>query len=296
MGCDMSQRLKLVVLLCTGIVWSAGCAAEQSAESYSSPVATSDSTLSPASTLSPSMNSRLPDAALPMPQRQVILNAELTVAVEDIQQANQQVGKLVQEQAALVTRSAMVGSVGHSFECQWTIRVSPPKYEPLLSSLVELGESTHRVESSQDVTAEAVDLDARIRNKTQEESRLLKHLETSTGNLPEILLVEKELSRVREELERMQGQRNLLKDRVDWATINLRLIQHRDLAVVQPVRLFDQIARVWHGSWKALVTVLRFSLLCLLAVLPWVITLGLPAALVWKLLQRRRRVRDISTR
>lgn len=238
------------------------------------------------------MVSRLPDASLPMPQRQVILNAELTVSVADLQQANQQVGKLVQEHAAIVTRSSMDGYVGRSLDCQWTIRVSPEKYDHLLNGLAGLGESNHRTESSQDVTAEAVDLDARIRNKTQEESRLLKHLESSTGNLQEILLVEKELSRVREELERMQGQRNLLKDRVDWATIDLRLTQLRDIRLGKPVRLVDQISRVWDDSWRLLLMFLRWGLLCLLAVLPWAITLGLPVVLLWRVLKRRQRVRE----
>jgi hypothetical protein len=280
-GCNMALRLMWTLLLGAGIVVCGGCEAERSL-SGGTPVTVE---------AAPASVSGSPLANSSLSSRQLILNAELTVAVQDIQQANQQVGKLVQQHAALVTRSAIDGYVGSSLECQWTIRVVPSKYDTLLSAIAALGESTYRVESSRDVTAEAIDLDARIRNKTQEESRLLKHLESSTGNLPEILLVEKELSRVREELERMQGQRNLLKDQVDWATITLRLTQHRDIAAAQPAQFVDQISRVWTDSWHALVTVLRFVFLGLLALLPWLVTLGVPATVIWKVIRYRRRVR-----
>jgi tellurite resistance protein len=58
---------------------------------------------------------------------------------------------------------------------------------------------------AQDVTEEFYDVDARLRNKRVEEQRLVEHLKKSTARLQDILAVEREISRVRGEIEQMEG-------------------------------------------------------------------------------------------
>lgn len=58
---------------------------------------------------------------------------------------------------------------------------------------------------SQDVTEKYVDLSARLKNAVRQENRLVKLLETETGNLKEVLMVEQELARVREKIEGLEG-------------------------------------------------------------------------------------------
>jgi len=82
---------------------------------------------------------------------------------------------------------------------------------------------------SQDVTEQYYDLQSRIRNKQTEEARLVRHLEQSTGKLDEILAVEREVSRVREELERMEGKMRVLQDLTALATVTLHADEIKDL-------------------------------------------------------------------
>ena len=85
------------------------------------------------------------------------------------------------------------------------MRVPPGRFVELLVTAQRLGEVRRVISDSQDVSEEYYDVEARIRNKQQEETRLLAHLQDSTGKLDEILAVERELARVRGEVEQVQG-------------------------------------------------------------------------------------------
>src|SRR5207248_5952700 len=69
---------------------------------------------------------------------------------------------------------------------------------------------------------EFVDSQATLRNLQQTESRLLAHL-NRTGRLADTLLVEKELTRVRGEIERLEGRLRFLSHRVLFSTLTVTI-------------------------------------------------------------------------
>ncbi len=89
------------------------------------------------------------------------------------------------------------------------------RFDSFVSAVSQIGEVRTNHVGSQDVTEEYYDIEARIRNKQEEEKRLLKHLADSTGKLEDILSVERELTRVRGEVEQMQGRLRFLANRAD---------------------------------------------------------------------------------
>ena len=91
------------------------------------------------------------------------------------------------------------------------------------------------------MTEEFFDLEARIRNKQEEEKRLLKHLADSTGKLEDILKVESELTRVRGEVEQMQGRLRFLANRADLSTVTITATELKDYSPPSPVTLAAQI-------------------------------------------------------
>jgi hypothetical protein len=85
-----------------------------------------------------------------------------------------------------------------------------------------LGEVQSQTQGSEDVSERFIDLKARLKSAEREEQSLLSLLER-TLKVNEILTVERELNRVRSEIERLQGQLNFLERRVDLATISVFL-------------------------------------------------------------------------
>lgn len=103
-----------------------------------------------------------------------------------------------------------------------TLRVPTERLDAVMTEAATLGTVTRREITARDVTSEYVDLQARVDNLKTTEKRLRELLAT-TSNVTEILAVEKELTRVTQELESFEARRKLLQSQSDLATINIRL-------------------------------------------------------------------------
>ncbi len=69
------------------------------------------------------------------------------------------------------------------------------------------------------------DTDARLKNAHVMEQRLIDMLKTKTGKVSDLLQVEKELGRVREEIEKMQGELKYWDSQVQFATVTISLAE-----------------------------------------------------------------------
>jgi predicted nucleic acid-binding Zn-ribbon protein len=87
---------------------------------------------------------------------------------------------------------------------------------------------TSKSVSAQDVTEEYIDVSARLDNLERQEARLQEIL-NMTETVEDVLAVEKELERVRGEIESLTGRLNYLDDRIDFSTINIRVTEPRPI-------------------------------------------------------------------
>jgi uncharacterized coiled-coil protein SlyX len=110
----------------------------------------------------------------------------------------------------------------------WTLRVPVPQFNRLVEEAGRLGVADRREITAEDVSEEYVDLEARLKNKQQLESRLLELVAKRTDEIKDVIAVEAELSRVREEIERMQGRLRFLTDRVKLTTVDITAYERRD--------------------------------------------------------------------
>ena len=78
-----------------------------------------------------------------------------------------------------------------------------------------------------------IDLEASLRSSVREEQSLLSLL-GRTKTVSEILTIERELSRVRSQIERLQGQLNFLERRVELATISVNLFPPKEVVAEPP--------------------------------------------------------------
>ena len=69
------------------------------------------------------------------------------------------------------------------------------------------------------------DTDARLKNARVMEERLIEMLKTKTGKVSDLLQVEKELGRVREDIEKMQGELKYWDSQVQFATVTISLTE-----------------------------------------------------------------------
>ncbi len=105
------------------------------------------------------------------------------------------------------------------------VKIVPENLDRFLPKIRGLGELKNQAVGSEDVTKAYFDTDARLKNARVMEQRLIDMLKTKTGKVSDLLQVEKELARVREEIEKMQGELKYWDSQVQLATVTISLAE-----------------------------------------------------------------------
>ena len=226
-------------------------------------------------------------------QRKIIYTGRMELVVEDFDPVRAAVEQLAQQFDAYVARSNVSGSPGRPRSGSWTVRVPVARYRDFLAAARQLGELRSEQSDSKDVTAEFYDVDARIRNKQREEERLIKLLEDATGKLQDVLEVERELSRVRGEIEQLQGHLRVLNDQTSMTTVELFIDEIKNFVPESPdgPTYLTRVRRAFEGSIAGLVVAAQAVSIAFVAVVPWLGVLLVVIVLLTLLIRlvRRRR-------
>ena len=140
----------------------------------------------------------------------LIYTARVTLAVYQVEQGLAAVEKLAKD---------MGGYLSLKRDREITIRVPRSRFEPALAAVDKIGDVLHRDIQAQDVTDEFVDTEIRIKNARAMQVRLKALLEKAP--VKEALEIEKEMRRVTDEIELLEGKLKLLKDKIAYSTITV---------------------------------------------------------------------------
>jgi hypothetical protein len=229
----------------------------------------------------------------PLPRsipRKIIYTAEVTLTVERLPTAEKDLLALVKRHQGYVASTDVSGTSGVSRTGTWKLRVPVTTFEVFRKELEQLGELQRMHVDSQDVTEEYYDVQARIGNKQQEEKRLLEHLRSSTGSLADILAVEKELSRVRGEIEQLQGRLKLLANQTELTTITVNLNEVEQFIPSRGTSFGAELGRTFNGSLRMMQDAARGVALLAVGLAPWAfvaLLIATPIVLVVKKSKRR---------
>ena len=156
--------------------------------------------------------------------RQLVRRGQLDVTVEQL--ANAQHG-LERAAAALGAQVAKV-DVNERERAEYHLRVPADRLVALMDSAASLGKAGRRTVSAEDVTAQSVDLEARVAALRASRDRLRQLMERS-ASVSDVVAVEHELSRVQGELDSLEGRLALLKGQVTMSELTVRLQQRHVL-------------------------------------------------------------------
>ncbi|MFI5605797.1 DUF4349 domain-containing protein [Amycolatopsis sp. NPDC051903] len=169
-----------------------------------------------------------------------------------------------------------------------SLSVPAEKLDGVLDQLAALGKVTKRELNVQDVTAQVIDVDARLASQRASVDRIRALLAKATS-ISEIASVESELTSREAALESLEQQQKALAGSVAMATVALSVTE---VTATGPGQTSDDSAGFLAGlagGWGAFLTFGGGVLTVLGAVAPFAVVLGIPAgALVWWWRKRRR--------
>jgi hypothetical protein len=218
--------------------------------------------------------------------------ASLTIVASNYNEASAAVDRLAASQGGYVQKLATEDQLAAAREFSATVRVPAAQLGGFLAELRKLGHVEQETRSNEEVTDQYVDLQARLKSARASEQRMLELLATRTGKLEDVLDAERELARIREEIESMEGQRILLAHRVNYATVEIQL--REEYREKLDSRTTSTATKIWNAAVEGygnledgVIGVLLFLLSYGPAILFWLALLLVPGWFVWRRFRSR---------
>ncbi|MDQ0072934.1 hypothetical protein J2W34_004740 [Variovorax boronicumulans] len=171
------------------------------------------------------------------------------------------------------------------------MRVVPAEVDKLLSGLAGVAKVVSQNTTSEDKTAEVIDVEARIKNRIEfrDSLRLMLRDTVTKRTMADLLAIQRTLSDTQAELDAIATQRKMLEQQTSKQHIQIQFTPSRTL--VQGGRSYNPMVRALREAGSVLAESVGVLITFLAAVLPWLLLVGLPLAWLVRLVWRRRRAK-----
>ena len=232
-----------------------------------------------------------PSAPVASP-RFVISKATLELTTPDVRAAFLKAGLVVNEALGEYVQDSSLTGSGDTAYGSLTLRVTAERLPKVLNDLRDLGVVAAERREGQDVTAQVVDLDARLRNERRVEQELLALFDQrKDAPLKDVLDLRQKIAEVRSGIEQLVGQRDQLGRLVSLATILVIIRTDAGAAVIPHDGLWqyfgDSIARSWRWGLRCLSDTLAGALALLVGGLVWWLLLATALLMLRRYVKRR---------
>lgn len=158
------------------------------------------------------------------PGQYVIRNAYLRVRVDDLAAYESSITTYTRQLGGYVaSQSAM--NAGSRLQADYVLRIPAPQLDAFLAGLAGKAAFVEsRNVSSEDVTAQYVDVEARIKTRREVEQQYLALLKQARS-VEDMVAIQEKLGRIREEIESAEAVRKSLAGQIEYATVTLSVYQ-----------------------------------------------------------------------
>ena len=157
--------------------------------------------------------------------RKLIRNAQVELEIASFDEAVQKITAFANEDRGYIATTSSEKQANGKLKGEIVVKVVPENLDRFLQKIRGLGELKNQTLGSEDVTKAYFDTDSRLKNARVMEQRLIDMLKKKSDDINDLLQVEKELGRVRQEIEQMQGELKFWDSQVQFATVTISLAE-----------------------------------------------------------------------
>ncbi len=209
--------------------------------------------------------------------RKIIWRGDVKFQVSDVNKSSNKIAKIVKEQGGIISNMNLT-TTNYRISNTITIRIANENFHKLIQSVK--GESIfvdHSNINSNDVTAEFVDIESRLKTKKEVRERYINILRNKTGNIKDVIAAEDAIRVITEEIEAKEGRLRYLKDKVNYSTIVIETYQKvdykREPEINQEIPFSEKIGKSVGYGWSAIKGLLLFIVAIWPILLAGIITL-----------------------
>ena len=302
------MRLSTIFLLAAALLALAGCSSQRQAERSTAsrseapaPASQTDAGRSaaadkPATPQDGQMkqvsltNAETSQTSVTVTERKIIRNANLTVETNDPAEGQRKIASIAEARGGFVVTSESKqrnteGQLKPEMVVTVTVRVPAAQFDAVMSEIRATGNRvTEEKMTGQDVTEEYIDVEARIRAKQALEAQFMEIMKQAKS-VQDALEVQRQISEVRSEIERLEGRRRFLQNQSSLSTITATLAPPSQ--IVSSSGFFYSVKRAFSDGLDAAAEITLFFVRIIVALLPILLFIGLPVFLFLRYIIRR---------
>lgn len=217
-------------------------------------------------------------------QPAVISTGTVSLEAEDVGKARLQVRKVVDaHQGTVGEQETTTGEKGELTTARLVLRVPSDRFDDAVAALEEIGTPTGTTTNGEDVSAEVIDVEARIRAQRKSVARIEALLARATS-IEQIVAIEAQLASRQADLDALESRQRWLADQTSMSTLTVYVEQPAEPRESEE-RATGFVGGLENG-WDAFVDGLGAVLVVVGFLVPWLVLLALLAVPVRLLLRR----------
>ncbi len=215
---------------------------------------------------------------LPQDNRKIILNASIEMETQGFEDTCTALEKAVKEAGGYIA-STTASQLGTQYDrdASYELRVPTKKYSDFLSSISGAGTVVRKSESTEDITSQYVDVEARLKSLKLQEERLYAMMEQA-GELETLLAIQNQLTEVQYQIESYTSQQNTYNDLIEYATVNV-YVAEVNRVTQQPKTFSERISAAFTSSWYNFWEGCKNFAVAAVGVLPFIILVAAAAVI-----------------
>ncbi|WP_158282215.1 DUF4349 domain-containing protein [Salipaludibacillus keqinensis] len=229
----------------------------------------------------------------------VIYNGDVTIEVNDYDQAQSRIQDEVDRLGGFTVESSMYQE-GEDEQRRATLVVRVPQ-EHFHSFLHELESTSSKVLNKstygQDVTEEFVDLQSRLSSKEIVEERLLAFLEEAE-NTEDLLEISRDLGEVQQEIERVKGRMDYLENHVALSTVTIQIYERAvnvpGIQDRESLNTMQHAQSLFMDTINVLITMFSRLFVFLVGLSPVILPIAIAGIVIYFVQKRRRGERKVN--
>lgn len=222
-----------------------------------------------------------------LPPAMLIRTGTASVEVDSLDSGIAAIRAMATRLGGYVANTSMQAGNAQVHSATLQLRLPSARFDEALAALRPIGKLESSNVNTEDVGEEYVDVSAQAANGRRLEQRLVQILATRTGKLSDVLAVERELARVRGEIDRQEGRLRYLRAHAAMSTLAVTV--HEPLPLVGQRGSGGVIAESFRQSWRNFVSFIASFIAALGTLVPLLVVLGVVGYGVVRVARRTKR-------
>jgi len=215
--------------------------------------------------------------------KKIVKNGNLNLKVDNADEAAEEISDIAKSNGGTVFSSNFFQGKDNTKSGTVSVKVPVNNFEKTFSEMKKVASLVLRESASgTDVTEQYTDLQAQLKNKQTEEQAFTRIMEQAQ-KIDDILAVQRELSRVRGQIEQLQGRIKYLESQTDMSTITASLTEDANISITDKWRPWQVVKESVSVLVKKIQDFVDFVIRLVILAVPILLLYGILALVVYRI-------------